>query len=169
MCNDTQEINSAAICGFVVQQLVLREALTLRGADALLQAIPITLHPAAISAMVDTGGTLAATISRDPGLFLAHLRVIDAPQRGLRALNLANSPQLLSTRSNTIMLSKALAAHSSLQSLNISHTGLVDSTFSILATTLRQLTKITSLLMDQAALTGASISTLNRFAPRLSA
>ena len=145
-----------------MQQLVLREALTLRGADALLQAIPITLHPATISAMVDTGGTLVATISRDPGLFLAHLRVIDAPQRGIRALNLANSPQLLSTRSSTIMLNKALTVHSRLESLNLSHTGLSDSTFAILAPTLRQLNMVTALLLDQASLTGACISTLHR-------
>ena len=147
-----------------MQQLVLGEALTLRGADALLQALPITLHPATIAAMVDTGGTLLATISRDPGLFLAHLRVIDPPQGGLRALNLANSPQLLASRSNTVMLSKALTVHSRLESLDISHTGLSDSTFGILAPTFRQLSRVTALLMDQAALTGASLSTLHRCA-----
>jgi hypothetical protein len=147
-----------------VQQLVLREALTLKGADTLLQAIPITLHPAAISAMVDTGGALTATISRDPGLFLAHLRVIDPPQRGLRALNLANSTQLLASRSNTIMLSKALVVHSRLQSLNLSNTGLVDATFTLLEPTLRLLTEVTTLVLEHASLTGASISTLHGYA-----
>ena len=141
----------------------------MRGSESLLHSLPITLHPATISAMVDTAGTLSTTISRDPGLFLAHLRVIDPPQRGLRVLVLANSPQLLACRSNTIMLSKALSAHTRLSSLNLSHTGLTDATLSQLAPALGAHSSLSALLLDQAQLTGAAVSTLQPLFQKLPA